>query len=1129
MDDLDFEPGAYTPPEEDEEQIQPGEYKAPVLTASDYADPPGLLQTTTGFRQKELENDPIWQQMSQDPSFQQAAPSEQRRLHREAVDAQNQALYDRTGEQKYGIPIPEIVKDFTGTEKEGLMGYRTQQGADEDGNPETFVVPAPGSKGIDMLVGENAGRYVRSAAGGVLQAAKAIGQSGEYLTDKFFTDPDTNYVKENFPTLPPENEADDVVQEITSVLLGAGSGAGLASSLSKAYNLTPKYGKFLANIWSRLNKGKSPAEISTAAQTFAKTFILGTGANIGATITSPSSAEPLIGDDVVEMLGLDPEDAPNLSIFADNVAFSSGLMVLGKLFQGTKTLTGKVIKGGKGLIKNTRDADMGMQVFSELDPNIVGQPAEVIAERARIMGDVLQKNKSFQSELLGDVEINLDSPVALREGVQQYVDQAYAFKKTLSTPEEWAAFSEKLAGDIVSKMIDLRRTRLTAGANLKKADAGTVESMGEALDTTAEQFGGTPVIQSSVEGLTEPILKSLDDALENRAATGAARDATEATLNTQSGQNYIIERLREAIKNNPLGSNQTSQALLENLTGPQLYDAWAASRKSYIDAYDNLPEVAMDVPEFVKLITENSTALNAIDSVTLANQVSSAPFNKLIDIVRGYPNESSMEEVTARLTEGGISLTQAFKEIVPLLEDQIKTLKGQNQPFTKIKAMKDGIVQMAEQSGDPAFAEATAKWQKHKDTFTRTGPMEAYDAQAKRVAETSSGTRINIDNTYNAGMEALKASFGSGNSAWIKPFVEVMQQGRFDSANPELSEAFVGMAMTALGRSLKGGLVSSSAIIDSVYPYLNQLEAVSPDVVERFKSVVEDLQGYESGLLQADEVARRAEEAYQETLKTARNTAAKNFIFEIAGDAPELVQAPETAFKRIFENDNAPNIVDRLMDEADAMGKSELVKDGIKAAYTRWLGNFISVPSAGIGIGASDTTKTVRALSASKISNILDNPASPVLKTLNNVFKDEPERAAQFGRMIEIMDLVQGGKSIKGETFGSTTTYDQDLKKLMDRVVTLRYGVLNTKATITRNLLDALTKGQREKIQKSALETLDLMIARPEEFARVLELVASGQDDTALQVMTQYMSKAVFTGTTGSTDEQMDEMLPTEE
>jgi hypothetical protein len=144
---------------------------------------------------------------------------------------------------------------------------------------------------------------------------------------------------------------------------------------------------------------------------------------------------------------------------------------------------------------------------------------------------------------------------------------------------------------------------------------------------------------------------------------------------------------------------------------------------------------------------------------------------------------------------------------------------------------------------------------------------------------------------------------------------------------------------------------------------------------------------------------------------------------------------------------------------------------------------------------------------------------------LSIVFKNDADRAAEVVRLMEIQDLIVNGRALRGDTFGSTTSYDKDVKKVVDRVVVLSLGVLNPKATIARNLGEAMTKGYREQLKVSADATFDLMVASPEKFNEIMQLLAKNNEEGAVSILSRHLARAGY----GSfMDEQTREALPIE-
>jgi len=1091
--------------------------KRPPFDAGQYYSTPGLLQQI-GVTDID-ETNPIYQQLLQDDKFIAMSPSERRAAFADAVDEANQALYRAQGE---GLPTSQEL-----TEEGATFGTQTRY--DAEGNKRTYTIPDPSVRQMDEVFGETGGQVMRSVAGGAVETVRSIGQVIEAGTDAIgLTDPDNDFVQTEFPTIPPESSADQVGQEVTSMLVGTISGTGLAKKLSDLYGLTPKMGKFIAKNWAKL-KGKNPAEIADAAKVFANTLIVGTGANLGTTALTPEETAPLLGDNVLEFIGLDAADNKNLANFADNVAFSAAIGTIATAYRGVKSVFGKVFPT-KALTENARDADIALMVLSELDANIIGAPAEVIAERAKILGSVLQKNKNITFDELADASVDLDSTTAMRAGAKEYVDRAYAFQRTLMEPDEYIAFADNLAGDMVSKMIDLRRVMMAKGTTIKKATTELLSSSEAALVQTADMLGGTKAVDETAELLTRPLIDMIDEAASKiePAELGLAQTAADTAQFAE--RNAVTESLMTATRNNALGADSAEKAFLNKLTGPQMYNAWLSSSTIVNDAFNLLEKVPLDGRRFLEIVRKAASSTDDFKNILVKDQVESDPFKKFLEIISPKTLIKDGEEEVLETTEeiiyrlNGEDFTQIFKELRPLIANRIKVFKAN--PVTGTEALislKQGIDQLAEETGNPAFDAAMDLYKQHDNLWGSgaSDPLQKYSSVA-RIANPETG--IGMNNAYVAGERAMVESLGSQNNAWVEPFLKAIDSTvSDDTVMPEMAEAYIGMAMNALGRTLAAGdAPSSQAIVNAINPYISSIQKLAPGVVDRWNDAVNTLKSYESGLKTQEQSVLDLNASYAKTMVEAKSAEASRLIYDITGKRV-ATENPQAAFNSIFNSAEAPTILPELMQAADEAGG--LAREGIQSAYMQWLAKKIEVSRAA-GLAPGDTTKTVREVSTTQISKILDDPSSPVLKSIATVFSNNMDRAAQIVRLLEIQELALGSRSIKGETFGSSTNYDQQLTKLMDRVVTLRYGVLNTQATITRNLLKTLTASGVQKIQKSADDTFNMIAAYPNEFDRVLQLLAQGKEETALQIMNRYSARGLYLGAGDDVDAQMQSALP---
>lgn len=1118
------------------------EEPAPVFTSDQYVESPGFLQRL-GITDIDT-NNPIYQNLLLDPAFTRADPKEQRRMFIEAVDNTNQAIYEQQGEEVEASKAGQTVRDALSGQDDTQM--RTQTSVDDEGRKQTYIVPSPASANIP--------KFAQTIAGGAVQAGKSIARLGEGITDALrITDPDTDYMRENFPTIPPRNDLDALGQEVTSMLMGSVGGVGLASKLEKAYNMSPKMARYVAKAWSKVGK-KKPEEMIDAARIFAKTFILGTGANLGTTATTPQEAKPLFGDDIAELLGFDAQDNRNIANFADNVAFSTGLTVLGRL-GGFAVRGGKAIfKGTSGLTKAGIDRDVGALVFKELDPNAANAPAEIFAERAAIFGDILRENNSTFFPLLGDTEIPRTSVDAVREGARKYVDRAYAWQKSLMEPEEFEKFADDLANSISMKMIDLHRSRLSSQA-VRDADASVVEGMATAMNRTSDELGGQGAVANTAAELGAPIVDTVDAARIKADEAGAGLQAAEAALDQFSRNNQVIDLFQNAARNNQLGSNAVERKALQQLSGPQLYDAWRKSFTNYRNAWNNLPtDIELPVNEFYELTTSfmpPAEFRNFIQTIT-TTETAADPINRILakmtPRVAEAPNGElvyeTVEEMLARLEMQGVTMAEVFTDLRGQLDARAKYLF--NNPMTKsqgaqLRRFVQGIDNIAKNVGDPSFQNALELYQKHDSTFD-TIPLKNFEQYAK-MALRKEGQTVGPDgltpgmkDAFAKGNEAMKASMNDID-AYQKAFIAAIQSGGESNVTQEMSQAYLGMVMNGLAKNLEGGKAPNSAqIIGAMEEQLAKLENLDPSVVERFRTVVGELRNLEAGLTDAKTVADNMRNEYNVILADAKRDAAAKFVDDLVpGATPQITQEPQAAFDKIFgATTGQGNTLDKLMAEAAKRPDGDLIIAGLQASYLQFIKNKVFIARK-IALESGNTTGAVNDVSGYQIQEILNNPSNPVRNGLNIVFKNNPGRKDQFLRLLELQDVSTASRSIRGEAFGSTTTYDQDLTKLVDRLITLRYGVLNTRATIARNISKALLKPSVDDIQRTAQEAMDILVAKPDEFDRMLRLTANGNDKEAMNLFGRLASTVVDQTPLAlrgaylaqeSVDEQTQEALP---
>ena len=1104
----------------------------------------------TPITEDERDN-PIIAQVVESEEYKNATDSFTRnKLIEDAILESNMTIYRGEGKPAMGTGEGTFLTDTLGAE------VRTQRFETDEG-PRTYFVPKPGAESTT---------FQRGVSGGLLKGAQEIGSFVERnITDPIgITDSETNYVRENFPTYAPEDAIDKTIQEVVSIVAGAAGGAGVAAKLDKVAGLTPKMSKYISKFWDDAKK-VDPKQAQKKLELFLKGLLLERGSSVGATLTTPEGTDPLVGDTVVEALGMDPEENERLAHYVDNEAFAFGTNVLFRAFGAAGRFGSKLFRGIK-VNPEKQATEIGLLVLKQIDPNITNEvPGTILAERARIMGQVMMDNKDFRLGVLGQRQlpdgtmedilpggaIQLDSGTALMIGAREYAERAYSWRKALMGETEYEKMIDGVATEVANNIVSLKRGR-QGSEIVKGADNVVTAQAEEVLTKAADEAAGGVDDAGNVAGQQLGESVSVDVVEARRASDIATQgvESAEARLAAQGDRDAILRLLEDAKAQNVLGDDATERALLADLTGPKLLEGFEASRAAYNKAFDDLPAgIEVDIKGLKTLLDDLSTQTNNFDSITV-RETAADPFRTMLDAFKKQqkvgpdgkpmftgtgearkPVMETDEDVLARIGSD-VDLKVLYTQIRPEISRRINLLqeKGVGVP-KQLTSLKEWIDKAAEESGDTSFRAAMDLYEEYANTYLRTEPLRQYDAAARNVTkeyEVAPGVRMGEEDAYVAGQRALEAS--SDNPIYFNAFIDALNKANGQNVSATMAQAYVGQSLKMLSRSVEAGQpVTADQIRTSVLPYLDKIRGTAPDYVKMFEDTVSNLEMLELGLLSAKEVAQQADEAYSVTLRQAQEDAASAFVRNIDSGVPTPLQDTGSAWRSIFNAKDAPEKVEELLQRAASEG-NQLALDGIKSKYLQFLKEKIFTKSrTGVNI-TEEGTGSVKGLSAAQLQSIAEGNFDNTLTTLRNVFKDEPEKAGAVTRLIELLNISVNNRAVKGSQFGSDTAYNTDLKKTVDRIIVLTLGVLNPAATKARNLSAIIVEGKQQQIKEAIERNLDLMITNPEYFSEVMRLVAKdATDEDLLASLSKFLTKrGVLPVSTRETDDadpirQMDE------
>lgn len=1141
------------------------------FTGQEYVDDPqysegffsgAIDRMETPITEEERSN-PVISQVVESEEYRNATTSAERtNLLANAVNEYNSSIYNSRGELVMGgegSTLDAISRTLNRGVPGGetrATGVRTEQMTRPVENPdfdpempegpdnprlidatETFIVPKPGAE---------SSWFQRNVAGGVLRGARELGAFVEDGLDYIGVgDPATNRVRENFPVYAPRDALDQGIQEVVAILSGGVGGAGLATKIDDVFRLGPRAAQWASRMWDDA-KRIDPANAQRRFELAMRAFIAERGASIGATATTPEGTEPLVGDWALEQLGFDASENERVAHYIDNEAFAVGLNVLARGL-GAGWRFGKRLVSGLSEDPNRRAIETGMLILKNIDSGNADVPAVVLAERARIMGEVMMNNREFRLGVLGqrideagnvvDIipggSIELDSGTALLLGARDYAERAYAWRRSLMEPEAYERMLDDVANEVAENIVGLRQGMRNERV-VREGDNAILRDTSNVLQENANAYASPEMANAGAQQLATDVATPVIEARRTLDAASRALDNARTTGQQAYDRDAVMRALDVARQNNALGSDAAERQILEQLTGPDLLKAWEDARTAYSDAFDAIEEgIDFDRQGLRDLVTELADETNQFSTVTV-REMEADPFRLLLDGMSAQqkrdpdtgrllfdtvdgervPVMETVDDVMARI-EGDLDLKFIYTDLRPAISRRMDLLQSRNMPIpASLTRLKQFIDDAAEQSGDPAFREAMDLYEDYASTFLRTEPLRQYDTTARQVAdefEVRPGERIGELDAYEAGMRALNASENAQSSQYITAFIDALNRGQGGNVTDEMAQAYMGMALNNLARSTRrGDTVSAEQIRTAVAPYLDQLRATNSEAVSSFENAVQTIEMAQMGLANAEEAERVARAAYDQILTEAREDAASVFIRNLDGANPSPLEDTATQWSQIFNAADAPERVEELMRRAASTG-NQLAIDGIKSRYLAYIRDRIFTQGRRGADVTADGTAAVREVSPTQLTNMLEGAGDNTLTTLRRVFSDEPERAVALERLFEVLNISVNNRAMRGNNFGSTTVYDGDLKRTVDRLIVLTLGVLNPVATKARNLSAVLVEGRQQQIVEAIQTNFALMVTSPSYFNEVMQAVASDLTDESLtRLITPYIARATF-------------------
>ncbi len=1071
----------------------------------------------TPITDEEKEN-PIVISVVESEEYQNSPDSITRNLMiKNAIEAANLARFRDKGDAAFGGP-GSLIGDLTGAE------IRTQT-FEVDGKPQTFLVPKPGVEADPGLFGG----VQRTLGGGLLKAVKGFGESGEYVTDAIgLTDPETDYVSENFPTYATQSGTEETGSDIVSIVAGAATGAGAVAALEKSFKLSRPLAKMITSFWDNSKKA-NPANYKRGLETFIRGVLVERGANIGATAATPDTAEPLVGDSILEYFGKDPEANKNLSHYIDNEVFSFGINVLAQLAKGGKYLKKQFLPTGSGK-EARRKREIGLVILHDIDPTLAPDtPLEEVSRRAYELGRVLAENKSFTSDLVtGGKEINLDSGSAIMLGAEQYYRRSLAWKLPIVGQEALEAEIKSSAADMANRIVAIKQAR-SASPIVNQADSLVNAQVQGVLREAGEEAveGGRAGADAIADAEAEQIVSKISEARSAKEAAQTNVDIANSQLKATQEKDQIIRLLEDARETNTIGSTLPERNRYSALTGEKLYQAWKGSYDAYNSAFKNLPEgIEVDLAGFRDLVEELAKESNDFATLSLTTTRSDAFTNLLKDFrpqpkrgadgkpvlnAKGKVVKETPEEVIQRLQDMGKDLKFLYSTLRPEIGRRIGRLQQDKLPIEPgLLALKEFIDDAAQASGDESFVAAKNLYGEHESIFSATRGLSEWESTARQVGVReideagnivpirtaegedillASGRARGMPDTMMEGYRLLDDYIAEPTGIGMEQLLPLLKKVD-PNAEPELANTYVSKVIKALLQvSDAGSPITSQQLRDAVRPQLQALENLPSGrrLAKLINDTTRNLEMAENGLTSTQKVLAEATAEYDEVIKQSQMEAASIFVYDITGNATVRAN-PKAAFDDLLKAKTAPDEIRKLLNNPDI---NPIIRDGIKSHFFDYVADQISTAKRLGADPTSGSTAVVNEASAAKLDKILGQRGGDnTLAVAKELFSDDPEQYRNFIDLLQIQNIALNNRAYRPGNFGSNTAFNIDNRKKVDRLIVLSLGVLNPAATKARNIGRVFTEMSDAQAQELYMRTFDMLMASPSLMKEAFDLVS---------------------------------------
>lgn len=915
----------------------------------------------------------------------------------------------------------------------------------------------------------------------------SLAKLGDYLLNtKEFTDTDRNFIDENFPTTPVANESERVVGDMGAIIAGGQAGKNIGENLVKEFMNTAR--KIDATSWK------------ARTQAFAKAV----GAVIpaeaaGAAAMTPSNAEPITGNH-----------------FLDNLAMAYGLSTVGKAFSGTGKFVNERVLGG---FRSKSTPNNAMRSFMEhIDPvlnEVAGRiPDDEIARRARILGDIANKNSVFETGLgnVADDTLKFDTAttMSMNDAAKQYYEASYGFLKKSMKPDEWQSFVDSNAQRLLENLRGIKKSRILNGSDL--VNAKDVDLYAQ-VDSLLKESADNKIPEVDIAGkngrmegvLSEP-LEGLTGAKADLVAARNRQIVAQDALNQEYNDNALgklLEAHRE--QGGILGTNDEARERFREMSTEGLVKAWKADKAEVDAAYRAIPKDSYDYAELADAII----AAGQEDTALAALRVK--PGGSTVQKIEGQGATTADVEMDMAQKRGQLitDLRTRFPDINSLWNEGRSVLSrqinnayeanagGATLDVSQTEAVRKAIDDIVGKSTNTQVVAAQNRYKEFANTWLVNEQLKSFD-EAMRNVRTIGGFEAGIDTAQGIAYSAMQSAITDPTKLQMPRILNAIKDPNASAVTQEYM----------LGESLSN-LVAN---IDPAKPftvreYVKELRPLvqymddNGSLKANFEATLKVLDDAERGVVSADKAyAQALQTATQVKAQASEKAAVKYFTTNMdqitnpeSTTVASFTSNPREAFNELFRSKEAAGEVPRLIKEIGEV--DPIAAEGVRSQYLRYIRDeYFTSKAVGADVASTGDVLFARNPSAGKLHRTLNTSRDNVINTINAVL--DPQDAKAVVNILDILDKKVNLDTAKAFTGGSDTvanaTTAQQSTYLLTRMV---FGPLNHKATLINSVTGLWTKAWQEGNDKVAQQMLDMFITDPHFLSKTANMMKKGADD----------------------------------